>query len=373
MKANIVILSNIEWGFLKQRHQFLAENLSNSGYNVVFVESAAKRNITFSDIPRIITRLKKNLKKAEPSIENADTDVAVVTPIVLPSTFKFFRLLNKLIFIKKLSNKITSQFVDGLPVKVIWYAPTATTRDLIKMLKPVKQIYDCVSNFEAFTDMPTDTVNIEDALIKQADVVCADCDFLYDKHKHKAKRIQLIEPAVDFELFNAPFKEGKVSKEIKEIIYYGQLDRFKNDPELMIFLSRNGFKITMVGKLVEGIDLPPEITVKTPVPIEALPDIISKFDAVLLPYAISDFSNGVIPAKFFECFAIGLPIIASLSYNLKKYAHLFITGNNYEEILASLKSYSPDTEVARSEERLQIAKQHSWPRFTSLFLNVIEN
>jgi len=374
MKANIVILSNIEWGFLKQRHQFLAENLAENGYHVVFVESAAKRNITLADIPRIIKRLKKNFsEKKKPTKSGSYSGIHIVTPIVLPSTLKFFRVLNKLIFINKLGKKISSKFIANLPVKVIWYAPTSTTRDLLSYLKPVKNVYDCVSNFEAFKNMPNDTVAIENNLIKQADVVCVDCDFLLNKHKHKCRRIELIEPAVDFELFNAPFKVRVVSKQIKSIVYYGQLESISKNPDLLVYLSQNGYDITVIGTVVEGTKLAPSVTVKPPVPNDQLPHIIGKFDAVILPYNNSEFSNGVIPAKVFECFAVGLPIIASLSYNLNKYSHLFITGNTYEEILSNLKNYSAEKEYQRSADKLQIAKEHSWGKFTELFVNVLEN
>ena len=228
MKENFVIISNIEWGFLKQRHQFLAEQLSEQGANVIFIESSAKRNPKLNDIPRILDRLQKVIftkksKESDSDNTTADTNtnnskVNIITPFVLPSTLSIFRLFNKLLFLKPLKKKINSKIKKEQTTTVICYLPSSTSFELIESVKPDRVVYDCVSNFEALKNMPKDTVQLENKLIELADVTYVDCDFLYEKHKQKANKICLLEPGVDFELF-ANLNAGKEIKEIRNIGY----------------------------------------------------------------------------------------------------------------------------------------------------------
>ena len=55
-KPKVVIFSEIEWGFLKQRHQILAEDLLRKGYEVEFVQKVPSR------VPNPLVALKFLLK-----------------------------------------------------------------------------------------------------------------------------------------------------------------------------------------------------------------------------------------------------------------------------------------------------------------------
>ena len=364
---NIVILANIEWNFLKQRHQFLAENLCKRGYNVLFVESAAKRNPGIKDIPRIINRIKRNLfsnqsKKTDSFNENFN----ILSPIVFPSTNKFFRFLNNSLFIPLLNRKISKCLIKSQSTKVIWYAPTSTTSSLIKKMKPQVTIYDCVSNFEAFTEMPKDTTKIEDELIVQSDCMVVDCDFLYSKHCSKTNNIFLIEPAVDFDLFSEISKE-EMEYKIEKVVYYGQLDSLKINIGLINYLIENGIDVHVIGKVTcHSSEI--KAVIHETVDINQLPELLREYDALLLPYNLNDYTAGIIPAKFFECFATGLPIIATNLLNFKRFQKKMICGDNNEEILNNIKTF---TFNFGKEERIQIAKDHSWEKFTDKFTDIL--
>ena len=156
MKPNLIIISNIEWKFLKQRHQYIAEGLLKY-YNVIYVESPVKRNPNLKDIPRIISRLIISLKKKKSSTQN----IKIITPIVLPSTYNIFRKFNKIFFSKKLSKKIDNFLNSDKDTYILTYLPSETTFDLIQNLKHKLLIYDCVSNFEYVQGMPKDILKTE--------------------------------------------------------------------------------------------------------------------------------------------------------------------------------------------------------------------
>src|SRR5690606_4881766 len=169
-KGNFIIISNIEWGFLKQRHQFLAEKSAEKGNNVIFVESSAKRKPTLNDVPRNFLRLEKLISRrinygkqlnGYGQINPDITKVKVITPIVFPSTFKIFRFFNKVFFIKFLVKQIKNQIDHNHPIHIITYLPSSTSLQIISSFDARTVIYDCVSNFEAVIGMPRDTSKIE--------------------------------------------------------------------------------------------------------------------------------------------------------------------------------------------------------------------
>jgi len=374
MRDSFVIIANIEWGFLKQRHQYLAEYLHLHGYNVIFIESSAKRNPGLSDIPRIFSRLfnvvTKQLKRSGTEMGAAKTSgVHVITPIVFPSTFTIFRLLNRLVFLKFLGRKVKSMLDRGSKVNVLCYLPSSTSLELIDSINPDKLIYDCVSNFEGIPSMPKDTVALEQELLRRSDVTLVDCDFLYNKHRYSSDNIHLMEPGVDFELFSQVVKHKHVRSGISKVGFFGLISD-KIDFDLLELLNSEGYNITMIGKTQSGISVPSYISVIPAVPIEKLPELLVQFDALIIPYKKNEYTKGIIPAKFFECFATGLPIIVTKSDNYKRYEEYLITGNSNKEIVANVKSFSANKDD-QVQSRLEIAKAHSWDEVIKQFVNVV--
>ena len=365
---NVVILANIEWNFLKQRHQYVAEGLSELDYNVVFVESSAKRNPTISDIPRILSRIKKTIIKKSNSKKNKQptkdsAPVSVISPLVLPSTNWLFNTINDLIFSRILEKKIKKELVNE-STTVMAYAPTHTTMTLIKLIAPTNTIYDCVTNFEGLKGIPREVVEFEKDLLRNSSVI-VDCDFLLRKHKSISRSIEIIEPGVNAEQFLIK----KRSSDIKKVCYFGLVSE-KLDMELIYKLSESGILVDLIGEIRVDIQKERINRILPPVPHNSLPETLASYDALVLPYNDSEYTKGVIPAKFFECFATGLPIIASNRENFQRYKEHFITGNSNEDIVKAAKIYK-DSEEKRIS-RLTIAKEHDWISQIKRFAKTIE-
>ena len=59
-------------------------------------------------------------------------------------------------------------------------------------------------------------------------------------------------------------------------------------------------------------------------PIRGLLERLKRCDALLLPYADTEWNRGITPAKIYECLATGLPIVSSKMPGLKAFdAHLY--------------------------------------------------
>ncbi len=370
-RDNLVIISNIEWGYLKQRHQNFALALSDD-YNVVFVESSAKRNPSWQDIPRIANRLSTvfTVNKSTRRKTDSHEKVTIITPVVFPSTFKVFRLLNSLFLSRRLVQQIKTACIANRKTTLMTYLPSSTVMDIIQLLRHNTLLYDCVSNFAGIKEMPADTETIEQQLIRKSDCVFVDCDFLYEKHRGSANRIELIEPGVDFALFNSI--EGKTCQSIRKIIYYGAISN-KIDFNVLRYLAGKDIAITLIGPITFQHDRIDQIQYLPQVDHDKLPSALEKADALIIPYLHNEFMLGVIPAKFFECFATGKPVITTWSDNYKRYDNLILQGRTPEDIYQKITLIDQYETYGKQQKRIDIARKQDWKILSSRIISCIDS
>ena len=358
---NVIIISNIEWKFLKQRHQFFALNYAKKGINVVFVESSPKRNPNFSDIPRIIRRIKEQFVKTDSKKQSDTNGVKVLTPLVFPSTNTFFNILNKMLPLRLLTKKINRQKVSG-KTSIICYLPSETTLHLVRNIDHDVCVYDCVSNFSAVSGMPYNIEFLESKLIQMSDFCMFDCDFLLKKHHNKSKDSYLIPPGVNFSNFDLNLN----IKKIKKVVYFG-LFSDKIDIAILEELTK-AFEVDVIGEMrvkSPGVNFN---KIFKPMPNNQLPAYIKNYDAIIIPYIKSEFMNGVIPAKFFECLATGLPLFVTDIPSFREYSNL-VTIIDKDNIVSCMSAYVDDENNRLL--RIQTAKENDWENKTQKVLDII--
>lgn len=370
MKDNIVILSSIEWGFVWQRHQTLAKMFAETGWNVIFIESSAKRNPNLNDISRIFKRLfclirKNSILKCRDIHEN----LTIVQPIVLPATYKTFRTINKLFFIPRLIRKIKI-LMNNNGAPIIWcYLPTQTSLDIIKGILPSLLVYDCVTNFLSIDDTPKDIYQTEAYLIKKADIIIADSDYLFRNKMKFRKDILKIPPGVNYRLFKqADYDEV----DNRKVCYFGTIDE-KIDFYVIECIANSGYDVLMVGPVKITLPkLPLNICFIGSVSHVELPQYLKNCKCIIIPYIINEFTKGVIPAKIYECLATGKPIITTplpefmhWNNNLIYIAH---TPHQFVNMLERLNFL--ETKEKR-QKRQQVAYRNSWDsRFNKILQTI---
>ncbi|MBI5631794.1 MAG: oligosaccharide flippase family protein [Elusimicrobia bacterium] len=98
---------------------------------------------------------------------------------------------------------------------------------------------------------------------------------------------------------------------------------------------------------------------KSAVPHAKLPETLSHYDALLLPYADDEYNRGVIPAKLYECLATGLAVLASPLPALRHMGDcLYLVKTPAEWVEAA--NGLPETETPeRRAGRVRKAREHA--------------
>ena len=285
---DVVFISNIEWSLQWQRHQIFATFYTQVCRKCIFVESHGKRNLTLKDIPRILGRVfrfiqnqrRKTQKKAT---HNLPENLTVISPLILPSTYRIFRRVNRIIFIPILIRSIKNQGVQN-PV-IMNYLPTQTSIDLIEKLDPLLVVYDCVENFPEYPGVPKDMAQTEENIFISSDLVFTDSNFLYNKARQHREDVKQILPGVDYSHF-AQADSGRSKDPVKSLCFFGGINDRRIDFELLFEISKSkNLTIDMIGPVDSKVPtLPPNVVFHGPVDYSELPEHLKSCDCFLFPY-----------------------------------------------------------------------------------------
>lgn len=331
MKKKAVILSGIAWDTTFQRHHNIADYLNQLGYEVIFIESITSSKFEFKKLyRRIYSKFNKNKKK----IKNPTNGIKVCN-------YRFINPMNG-IFLKINKMKV-NHLIDKIGEDVdivINYLPINTTELIIKKLNYKKLIYDCVRDFSNWGGYSSDIESIEKRLVQKSDIILTDSYYLTDKIKNKylsKNNVQLL-PTVNRDLLEV-LNKCKIKKEIKNIVYFGQLGDHI-DIECLKKLSEQGYNIHIIGDISVKLDFSYKFHGFFSDLID-LGERLTKFaDAIIIPYVGN--MDGVIPAKIMQSLATNLPVFISDFFDsrrLKEYLYVYkdidnliITLNNFDII-----------------------------------------
>lgn len=355
-KTQIVFISSIDWEAAWQRHQIFATQFAVSGHEVFFIENSGFRDPGFSDLGRLGRKL-SSFRRPAGGTNPIPPGLHLFPPRVLPPTTTIFRKINSRLLVPQLTEELREAGLRPHPF-IVCYHPTATTLALIARLAPSLLVYDCASNFRAHPQAPLDFTKQERALLEQSQLVVCDSDYLYEqKQKEHPNVLQIHQGVAETFLLGAP-PRGTWDN----FIYYGTWGP-DLEPAYLAALSQAGFAVTVSGfSKGKAPALPAQIERLPPAPKEDLVTRLEAFECFVLPYRLNPFLMGVVPAKIYECLAMGRPIIASPLPSLaplKDLIHIAETPEDWVRIARDLnKTETPQLRQAR----IELARQHTHQR-----------
>jgi hypothetical protein len=367
MRNKILIFSEIEWYFLKQRHQFLAEYLQNENYEVHFIQKVPSRvpeikvliNYIIKNILRLINK-KTNGKKSEPCT------VKLHHSILMPQTNKLFRVYNKY---------IAANYYAEMARNGTIYTFSPSIYEIVRKSKThnFKVIFDIVHNW---WEMPWGNQISRKAstdLLKEANEVICDSKPLAEhlKLKYQISNIHIVLPGVNtnwIEDFTKDSRNAEAFVNNSGIVFFGNL-RENSDIQLFKSLIQSGMSIDAYGNVTPEIrsELDGMVEFKGPLIQDELITALQGYEYTLLPYANDSFSKWISPAKYFEVLALGKPILSRSKLSHMPGWNRLCHNINIDDVKDSNSICSQLKEISEKHSKYnnrefgqQIAKNNIW-------------
>lgn len=203
---------------------------------------------------------------------------------------------------------------------VFWYY-TPMAFEFSASFKPEIIVYDCMDELSAFQFAPPQLKQIEQQLLRKADVVFTGGASLYEAKKGSHHNIHAFPSSINKVHFKAarnklpqPFDQASVSG-IK-LGFYGVIDeRFDKELIRKISLKRPEWQLMLIGPIVkiDPSSLPHADNIhylgsKT---YQQLPAYLSGWNVALIPFLLNESTRFISPTKTPEYLAAGKPVVST--------------------------------------------------------------
>jgi len=369
MKNKYFFFSEIEYDFLRQRHQIFSEYLSKE-YDVVFFERVPSR-IPLNVLSRLIYAfISKWGGRAIFSNTSSSKNIKVIKSYLAPEINFIFVLYNRV--------RVRYLLADAKKSDVVHVFSNSPTLIKVAKSKGCIVVFDIIHNWWNF---PYHTKKQQTNFLKsliQADIVVTDSKPML-AHVNSifggmAKPVAQIPPGVEEFWLSTPVKSS--SHMPYRVAFFGNL-RANSDLDLILsFLDRGDYSLTLFGLLDSS--LPSNVRGvldkyhSGKLSAQKLARVLKDFDFVLLPYDKSEFSKTIFPAKYFESLALGLPIISnSQMSHLPKWDDLIWTTDQLTEL--GPKKLIELHFSTRYEKQIHLAHQNTWTERVNRLLQLLDD
>lgn len=215
---------------------------------------------------------------------------------------------------------------------IAWYY-TPMMLPFSRDLQPTVTVYDAMDELSKFKFAPTQLLDLEEELLKRADIVFTGGSSLYEAKKGRHANIHCFPSSVDRVHFLKararqfdPADQEDLPK--PRLGFYGVIDE-RFDTELLdrIAEMRPDWSFVMVGPVVKisEDELPkrPNIHYLGGKTYAELPAYLSGWDVALMPFAMNESTQFISPTKTPEYLAGGKPVVSTpIKDVVRHYGHL---------------------------------------------------
>jgi len=355
----ILYLMHVNWDWIKQRPHFVAEYLNKEFHVTVVHESSYRKS-----------RLSKNKN---------DLIIEIIELSHLPyGRFRPIHWLNLLAYRHKLKNYIRRS-------DVVWITHP-TLYDWIQGLIPdtVRLVYDCMDDALEDPNVTNDVrrrnflFTLEDALLRRCDAVFVSSDNLktklLERYHVKSSGIHIVNNAINMsnknQVNNLSEEFSKISDTLqsiyhKKIIYIGTISAWIDFDLIMESLEEcPNVTYIFIGPLLANVPKHERLLVFLPIPHDEVFEVMKMSDALVMPFKVSNFIQGVNPVKVYEYIYAHKPAIV-VSYKetekFSRYVHLYTNNNDYMNIVKRLVAGTLQT-IASPQECVQYVNENTWAK-----------
>jgi glycosyltransferase involved in cell wall biosynthesis len=343
----LVCFSHLRWDFVFQRPQHL------------LTRAARTSKVYFIEEPIYEERLKHPRIDFRPQSEG----ITVVVP-VLPSNCPDALALEA----QERALDAVLEGHGGQPTVFWYYTPMALAFSADRPCDLC--VYDCMDELSAFRGAPLELRQMEQRLLKRADLVFTGGRSLYEAKRGRHPNVHAFPSSIDARHFGAARRPGLVDPADQagiprpRIGFFGVIDE-RMDAALVAAAAalRPDLHFVMLGPVVkiDDADLPraPNLHWLGSKRYQDLPAYLAHWDAGFMPFAINEATRFISPTKTPEFLAAGLPVVSTpIRDVVTPYGD-----NGLVEIAATAE------ELVAAIDRLLVMPRTEWRARVDLFLS----
>lgn len=287
---------------------------------ILWINAIANRAPTVSskDLSRVFFKLKSFLKP----IEEVEKNIFVLNPLAVPSyRNSAIRAFNQRFLLSQVRQAMRILNFRN-PTNMV-FNPAAGL--LAGKLDESQLIYYCVDEYTEFSGASKGLKEIEEDLLKRADVVIVSAERLFENKKNFNRNIFVIRHGTDWHHFcQALDEETKIPDEIsglpRPIIGFHGLLADWVDFELIKKTAEHfkGGSVVLIGKTtvdavkkIKVLEAIPNVHFLGRKPYAELPSYCKGFDVALNPFVINELTLSANPLKVREYLAAGLMTVST--------------------------------------------------------------
>lgn len=357
MKEKILYLSHIDWKWIKQRPQFVADELKK--YFEVYV------------LYMFQNRNRKSLQKRSAGKEN----VFPIFTIPLAGRFAFTHKINIKFMSAQLSRHIRRFKGDYVYI----------THPLVSEFLPEsfggKIIYDCMDDHVALCVKGTEerVQKLEEALIKKADFVLVSSENLRDKlvkrygDEQKAK-MSIIRNGYNGEILSTVSQKSKGNGTFT-LSYIGTIGKWFN----FDFIKRSledfpTLRYKIIGPLDAEAPTHEKIEYTGTIEHHRLYDAIKDTDALMMPFVVNEIVESVDPVKLYEYINYNMNILCVRYKEVERFEPFVHFYTDYESYKAQIEKMMADNTLKYDEkQRETFLAESSWSARAETIESIIHN
>ena len=343
---------HISWGWIKQRPQFLAEELAKN----YMVDVYYRKSNHFG------RNLNPQRKEGNLNIKGfRDWPLERISFIPIKMTYSINRLIWSI-------NSIDWSSYDYIWVTdpVIWNLVRPS-----KLPSHLKIIYDCMDDYAEFPYMAKYPrychymETLEKRLMEEADYIFVSAESLGNKLKRKydlKRSMAVINNAITDKITSYPASTPDVEIPDNSLVYIGTISEWIDFSNLLRLLGQYPeLNIVMFGPMrTQKFPNHPRLIYKGSISHDKILGVMNKSNALIMPFVVNDLIESVNPVKLYEYAYAGKPILASRYSETEKFGKRVSLYSSYEEMSSFTQNVLKGDYNVNTEDMRQFAIDNTW-------------
>lgn len=339
---------------------------------MLFVENSGVRSVRWSDASRVWSRLQNWWRSRGDG--RTPSGVDVLSPLLVPLPYsRAATAINRRLLLTSIRNWL-DRVGGGGPLIVITFLPTPLALAIIDALQPSLSVYYCIDNLSESSPEARKVGAFETRLFHDADLVMVTSRELYEMARPAASHLELLVSGVRCDEFAAArANHSERAHAIDDIPhprigFVGSL-RSAIDLPLLAASARLAADLHFVvagPHLTDTSDLHqiPNVHLLGELPHAEVVESMVRCDAGILPYMLNSFTAAVMPVKFKEYLAAGLPVIATPLPELvafdEQHPGLIAFARDAESFVRAIRAELERDDDTKQQQRMTIAREYDW-------------